>query len=255
MMTMIEKEIILNIEDLSKSYGPNKVLNNVSFKVFKGDILAIIGPSGSGKSTLLNVISKNTSCDDGQVTVAGQQVNSFSSNKEFAKKVGIIRQQFDLVRELEVIHNVLAGNLHKWSFWRSLKSLFSPSDVDQALYALSQVGIEDKAYQLTSQLSGGEQQRVAIARTIVQNPAILLADEPIASLDPKRAESILELLISIVNQEDQTLVASMHSVHYVKRYFNRVIALKNGEIVLDEQVADLDAEALNMIYELEEGHE
>ncbi|OCA90676.1 ABC transporter ATP-binding protein [Bacillus sp. FJAT-27225] len=246
------KAPILEANNITKTFGRKIALSSLSFVIEKGERVALIGPSGAGKTTLLNTIAGTVEPDSGEWIIDGKPRFSFKSGKEFARKVGVIRQQFDLVGQLPVIHNVLAGKLSEWSVAKSLLSLLFPQEKGLALEALKRVGLEDKALEETSTLSGGEQQRVALARLLVQKPEIVLADEPVASLDPARAEDVLAILASIVSDEKQTLIASLHSVEYARKYFTRIIGLKNGEIFFDlpsEQVTD---SLLQVLYRLKE---
>lgn len=232
---------MFKLNNISKTYGKNEALSSLSFNIEKGELVALIGPSGAGKTTLLNSIANIVKPDMGDILIDDQHINSYKNNKVFAKKIGIIRQQFDLVNQLPVIHNVLAGRLNEWGFIKSFVSLIFPQDKKYAINALERVGLIDKLYEKTSNLSGGEQQRVALARLLVQNPEAILADEPISSLDPARAEDIMSILTKIVKEENLTLIASLHSVEFAIKYFNRIIGLKNGKIFFDlpsEKVSD-----------------
>lgn len=239
------------IKDISKVYDRTKALSSLSLTIKKGEIIALIGPSGAGKTTLLNTLATVLKPDSGSVVLDGNSIESYKGVKALARKVGIIRQQFDLVGTLPVIHNVLAGRLKDWGVLKSLISLIIPQDKELAIKALERVGISDKAYERTSNLSGGEQQRVAMARLLVQNPEIVLADEPVASLDPARAQDILFTLTSLAKEENQTLIASLHSVEYARKYFNRIIALREGKIYFDAPADKITDEALNELYNLE----
>ena len=183
--------MIVEVKNLSKYYERKIALSSLSFSIKKGEMVALIGPSGAGKTTLLNTLPRLVKPDEGEVTIAWIPTTKLTNGKVFAKKVGMIRQQFDLVGPLAVIHNVLAGRLAEWGLFKSLLSLIIPQEKQAALEALEKVGLADKITEQTSKLSGGEQQRVALARLIFQNPEIILADEPVASLDPARAEDIL----------------------------------------------------------------
>lgn len=212
----------------------------------------MIGPSGAGKTTLLNSIAGLVSLQSGELLIDSQPLSYYKKGKLFAKKVGVIRQQFDLIGPLAVIHNVLAGKLSEWGFAKSLFSLLVPQDKDIAITALERVGLADKTYELTSTLSGGEQQRVAMARLMVQQPEIILADEPVASLDPARADDVLAMLTKIIAEENQTLLTSLHSVEYARKYFTRIIALKNGEIFFDLPTEEVTDDLLAELYQLKE---
>lgn len=190
--------------------------------------------------------------DTGEYEVNGNLFENMN-RKDHAQCVGLIRQHFDLVGPLKVVHNVLSGNLGKWGLGKSLFSLVVPQDLEDAKGALSKVGILDKLYEKTSFfLSGGEKQRVALARLLVQNPKIILADEPVASLDPARAEQILELLVNMTTDGQQTLVASLHSIEFAqKKYFTRVIGLRDGLIHIDKSVIELSKDDIAALYTLE----
>lgn len=243
-----EPQLVIN--GLTKYYGSTLALNNISFEINKGDIVALIGASGSGKSTLINILSKTLNNYQGSIFLEGKDIQTIKNRKYYAKEIGVIRQQFDMVNELEVIHNVLAGKLHEWGFWKSLRSLVHPVEEVTALNALSEVGIQDKAYEITSSLSGGQQQRVAIARLIVQNPNIILADEPIASLDPARSEKVIQLLTHMVNEKGKTLITSMHSIEYVTKHFTRIIGIKDTQVAFDKNIEKISDQDLKTLYQL-----
>lgn len=246
---MPSKEIF-KLNNLSKSYENKRALSLSSLSIKRGERVALIGPSGAGKTTLLNILANTIKADQGEILIDGIQVDCYTVKNELYKKVGIIRQQFDLVGQLAVVHNVLAGRLGEWGFFKSLFSLFLPQEEKVAAGALKRVGLSDKIYERTSNLSGGEQQRVALARMLVQRPEVILADEPVASLDPARAEDILQILVKLVEEEEQTLVTSLHSVEYAKKYFNRIIALKEGEIFFDLPSEKVSHEELSILYSL-----
>ena len=241
---------ILSLENLNKSFDDHVILDDVNFNIDSNEIVALIGPSGAGKSTILNLITNVIDPDGGNVVIDGTNINEIKNNKLRAKKVGIIRQSFDLVDSMSVINNVLMGRFNEWGFGKSFLNLFKTQEKDLALQTLDKVGLKNKANQKVSLLSGGEKQRVAIARIMVQNPKLILADEPVSSLDPARSEEILELLIDISRQGNKSLLASVHSVDLVKKYFDRAIALRNGQLVFDKKVADItdaDYESLYII--------
>lgn len=248
---MTNKEMF-NLNKISKYYGEMEALSSLSFSIKKGEIIALIGPSGAGKTTLLNTLANIVKPDKGELIIDNIPSKNYK-NKLLSKKLGIIRQQFDLVGPLPVIHNVLAGRLNEWGFFRSAISLVFPQDKHIAIKSLERVGLIDKIYDKTSDLSGGQQQRVALARLLVQNPEIILADEPVSSLDPARSHDLLSMLVDLVKEKNQTLVASLHSVEYAKKYFTRIIALKDGKIFFDlptDKVTDDDLHELYNIKEL-----
>ena len=243
---------VISLNQISKIYERKTALSSLSITVNKGELVALIGPSGAGKTTLLNMLAAILSPNQGEILIDGRPLTDLMDQKIRAKKIGIIRQQFDLVGELPVIHNVLAGRLSEWGIFKSLLSMLIPQDKDYAFQALSRVGLTDKLYEKTSSLSGGEQQRVALARLLVQSPEIVLADEPVASLDPARAEDVLELLVKIALEENQTLIASLHSVDYARKYFDRLVALKDGELFFDLPASSVTDEHIKSLYKLKE---
>jgi len=243
---------IIEVKNLSKYYERKIALSSLSFSIKKGEMVALIGPSGAGKTTLLNTFATLIKPDEGSLTIAGIPAKKLTNRKVLAKKVGMIRQQFDLVGQLPVIHNVLIGRLADWRFLKSLLSLIFPQEKRAAYEALDRVGLADKLYEQTANLSGGEQQRVALARLLLQKPEIILADEPVASLDPARAEDILSMLTKLAKEENQTLITSLHSVEYARKYFTRVIAIKNGHVFFDLPVNEVNDLLLSELYQLEE---
>jgi phosphonate transport system ATP-binding protein len=243
---------IIDLKDVSVSFDGKIALSSLSLLINKGERIALIGPSGAGKSTLLNVLSLSQVSGTGMLMIDGQPPSYYRNRKVRAKKIGVIRQQFDLVNALPVVHNVLAGKLADWSLVKSILSLVIPQEKEMAKKALTRVGLAHKILEQTGSLSGGEQQRVALARLLVQEPEIILADEPVASLDPARAEDVLDILTKLVLEEKQTLIASLHSVDYAKKYFTRVIGLREGALVFDLPVGELTDRHLKELYKLGE---
>ncbi len=239
------------LEDVSKSYPGGTALAPITLKIETGARVAVLGPSGGGKTTLLHLMGGVIQPSRGSVLVDGRPMLSLNPGRELAGLVGVIHQQFDLVPHLAVVHNVLAGRLGQWSTLRSLFSLISPRERDLASEALEKVGIAHKLYERTSRLSGGEQQRVAVARLLVQTPRAILADEPVASLDPARAEALVHLLADIAEESGKTLVASIHSVDLARSYFSRVIGLRNGELQFDLPVGEVTDVMLGRLYDIE----
>lgn len=243
---------ILELNHISKTIGSLRILEDVSLTVRPGETVALIGSSGAGKTTLINLIAGILEPDAGEIRLDGTNAGSFRDRRAYARTVGVIRQQFDLIQQLPVIHNVLAGRLNHWSLLRSLASLVRPREKSLALRALERVGIRDKIDQITGDLSGGEQQRVALARLLVQAPRIILADEPVSSLDPARAAQIMGLMRRLTQEEGQTLVVSLHSTEYIQEYFSRVIALKGGCIFFDRPAHRVTEQDLAEVYKMEE---
>jgi|tagenome__1003787_1003787.scaffolds.fasta_scaffold20475992_2 phosphonate transport system ATP-binding protein len=243
----------IEANNLTKHFERKIALSSLSFTIKQGELVALIGPSGAGKTTLLNSIAGLLPISGGDLLIDGQPLSAYKKGKRFAKKVGVIRQQFDLIGPLAAIHNVLAGKLSEWGTIKSLFSLLVPQEKELALRALERVGLPDKAFEITSTLSGGEQQRVAMARLLVQKPEVILADEPVASLDPARADDILSMLTKIVIEENQTLITSLHSVEYARKYFTRIISMKNGEIFFDLPTEQVTDDLLAELYQIKSG--
>jgi len=239
-------------DGISKRFGRVQALAPLSITISQGERVALAGPSGSGKTTLLYLLAGIIQPDTGKLLLAGQDLARQRPGKEKAGLVGLIHQQYDLVPHLPVLHNVLAGRLGQWSLVRSLISLVWPQDRDVAEAALAQMGIADKIYERTSHLSGGEQQRVAIARLMVQESRIILADEPVSSLDPVRAEDMLEILTALAGDKGKALVASIHSPNLMRKHFSRVIGLREGRLEFDIPASDVTGQVLERLYELEQ---
>ncbi len=243
---------MFELSDVSKSYPGVRALGPLSLAITRGERVALVGPSGSGKTTLLSLLARVILPDQGALRIGGRQAESLKPGRELSRYVGIIAQQFDLVDALPVVHNVLAGRLGQWGLLRSLISLVVPQELPVARAALARVGIEQKLYERTEHLSGGEQQRVALARVLVQSPQAILADEPVASLDPARAEDLVRMLTEIAEEKGQTLVVSLHSVQLALKYFTRVVALRHGSLYFDRPAADVTPTDLETLYDLRE---
>ncbi|WP_251550664.1 phosphonate ABC transporter ATP-binding protein [Neobacillus muris] len=249
----MSSKTMIEAKNITKQFERKIALSSLSFTIKKGELVALIGPSGAGKTTLLNSIAGLVPISSGELLIDAMPLSFYKKGKVFAKKVGVIRQQFDLIGPLAVIHNVLAGRLHEWGTLKSLLSLLIPQEKASAIQALDRVGLRGKANEITSTLSGGEQQRVAMARLMVQKPEIILADEPVASLDPARADDILNMLITLSLEENQTLITSLHSVDFARKYFTRIIALKNGKIFFDLPTDKVTDDILAQLYQLKSG--
>jgi phosphonate transport system ATP-binding protein len=224
------------LEKVAKIFGRHQVgLNAIDLSVQRGERTALIGPSGAGKTTLFRLLNCTLRPTSGRLSINGEDVETLHGKRlrQARRRIGTVYQQHNLVPRLKVVHNVLAGRLGRWSTLGSLMSLATPSDIDLAHRALSQVGIADKIFERTDELSGGQQQRVAIARVLVQNPEVILADEPVSSVDPTLASTIVRLLIDISQETRKTLLVSLHSVDLALAYFSRVIGIKNGVATFD----------------------
>ncbi|HEX9463776.1 MAG TPA: phosphonate ABC transporter ATP-binding protein [Alphaproteobacteria bacterium] len=242
------------IDGLSKTFGDARALDGISLQVGRGEMVALIGASGSGKSTLLRHISGLVVSDrgSGSVRVSGTTVQVggrlAGAVRQLRRDVGVVFQQFNLVGRLTVLTNVLAGRLGAIPAWRGVLGLFSTAERRDALRALARVGIAERAHQRASTLSGGQQQRAAIARALVQKAKIILADEPIASLDPESARRVMEILSEINREDGITVVVSLHQVGFALRYCRRVVALDRGRVVYDGAATQLSVERLRAIY-------
>jgi len=245
-----EIEPLVRARGIAKEYPGVRALAPISFTVAQGERVALVGASGSGKTTLLSLMAGMVQPDSGTISLDGRDLSRMRPGRELAGLVGLVNQGFDLVPQLPVIHNALAGRLGEWGLSRSLVSLFWPRDRQMAADILDRLGIADKIGQRTSHLSGGELQRLAIARIMVQSPRLILADEPVSSLDPARAEDILEILTGLVAASGKTLVASIHSPPLIRRYFSRVIGLRDGIIQFDVPALEIDDAALGQLYAL-----
>jgi phosphonate transport system ATP-binding protein len=192
----VTREVVVALRGVGVGYDGHTALDGIDLVVRSGERVARIGPSGAGKSTLLGLCSGAVRPDRGEVEVLGQPLRHLGAGRllEVRRRIGTIHQQLHLVGALRVVHNVNAGHLGRWSLWRALASLVRPQEVEVARAALRRVGVADKLLVLTDRLSGGEQQRVALARVLVQDPDLVLADEPVSSLDPVRADEVVQLL-------------------------------------------------------------
>ena len=238
------------LEGVTKVYPGALALAPLSLTIDPGERVAVLGPSGGGKTTLLHLMGGVIQPDRGSILIDGRPVSGLSPGRELASLVGVIHQQFDLVPHLPVVHNVMAGRLGAWGTLRSLVSLVSPRERHLAVEALERLGVAHKMYERTSRLSGGEQQRVAMARLLVQAPRAIIADEPVASLDPARAEDLMRLLAEVAQESGKTLVASLHSVQLARAYFSRAVGLRNGELQFDLPVGEVTDEMLEELYEI-----
>jgi len=242
---------LLRVENLTKVYPDGTVaLKNISFEVEDGEFLTIIGLSGSGKSTLLRCINRLIDPTEGRVLWDDVDITAAQGKdlRQIRRQIGMIFQQFNLVKRSSVMINVLSGRLGYANPWTSLVHHFSAEDHQRALAALERVGIGEKADNRADQLSGGQQQRVGIARALMQEPRLMLADEPVASLDPVLAHSILRYLELLNQQDGITVLCSLHFLDLVHRYATRVIGLKDGELVFDGLPSELTHERFKEVY-------
>ena len=240
----------VRVERLTKRYGDTvTALADVSFSIEPGEFVAVLGPSGAGKTTLFRCLTGLTRPDGGSVIVRGRDICAIRGQQLRAARqdVALIFQQFNLVRRLTALHNVLAGRLARLPTWRVVLRRFARPDRQRALACLEAVGLLDRAYARADELSGGQQQRVAIARALAQEATVVLADEPVSSLDPESAAVVLDTL-RVVARTGVAVVASLHQVHLAATYADRIIALRAGRVVENAPVGRLDARAFEQIY-------
>lgn len=244
----------ISIRNLTKSFGKKRALDNVSLDIQPGEMVALIGASGSGKSTLIRHICglEISQAGESRIDVMGSPIQErgrlAARSRQMRRNIGVVFQQFNLVGRLSVLSNVLLGNLGRIPAWRGTFGLFTSEEKQAAREALARVGIPEVAWQRASTLSGGQQQRAAIARTLVQRSNILLADEPIASLDPSSARRVMEILAAVNRDEKITCVVSLHQVEYARRYCPRTVALRDGRIVFDGPSSELTPSMLVELY-------
>ncbi|NOZ07186.1 MAG: phosphonate ABC transporter ATP-binding protein [Chloroflexi bacterium] len=242
---------MLKIEHLIKVYEDGtRALDDVSFTVQDGEFLVIIGLSGSGKSTLLRCINRLVEPTSGRILWDGTDITAASLDelRRIRRQIGMIFQQFNLVKRSSVLTNVLSGRLGYVSSWRSLIGQFSREDMQRARRNLERVGIADKANNRADALSGGQQQRVGIARALMQEPRLMLADEPVASLDPSTSHSVLQYLEALNKQDGVTIMCSLHFLSLARAYGTRIIALKDGKLVFEGLPAEIDEDRFKQIY-------
>ncbi len=241
----------LRIENLVKEYTPGKpVLKDISFEVRGHSSVAIIGPSGTGKSTLIRCVNKLIPPTSGNIYVSGENITKLSGRelRHARRKIGMVFQEFNLVERLSVMENVLCGRLGYVSSLRAWWRKYPQTDIDKAFKLLDSIGLLEFVQQRADSLSGGQRQRVGIARAVMQEPHVLLADEPTSSLDPKTSVEIMELLVSLSAEHRIPLIINIHDVELAKRFTTRVIGLSLGGIVYDGPPSEITNEHLKAIY-------
>ena len=239
----------IEFENVSLHINGARLLEGITLSIPRGQKVALIGPSGAGKTTMLRLISGIAWPTTGTVHVANQETGTLCGKalRRFRRQVGFLHQQDNLVPQLRVAHNVLMGKLGDWSWWQSLWSLFRPRQVDVALAALERVELGNRLWALPDELSGGEQQRVALARLLVQEPRVVLADEPVSALDVRLGRAVVQQLFQLVAQE-HTLVVSLHSLSLLDEGFDRILAMRDGRIVHDGPPSSLSKKLLQEVY-------
>lgn len=243
---------MIEFRDVSKVYGNGtRGLDHVNLSIADGEFVSIIGLSGAGKSTLLRAINRLHDVSEGEILVDGTSITRADKRqlREIRRNIGMISQSFNLVKRSTVQRNVLSGRLGYYSTLKSVLGLFTKEDYEHTEQALERVGLLDKLYSRSDELSGGQQQRVSIARAMVQRARIILADEPVASLDPVTTRTVMQDLARINREENVTVVVNIHSVDLAREFSSRVIALRAGAVVFDGTPDELTPEQLAAIYE------
>ena len=243
---------MIEFQNVSKRY-PNgfEALKDINLKIEQGEFVAVIGLSGAGKSTLIRTINRMHDISEGALTVDGTNVMELQgkSLRAFRRKIGMIFQSFNLITRTTVIKNVLTAFVPELPWWRAFFGIFKKEEKIAALESLDKIGILDKAFVRADQLSGGQQQRVALARTLAQNPQIILADEPVASLDPVTARQVMDDFQRINRDMNITVIINIHHVELALQYASRVVGIREGRIVYDGPASKVDQEILDSIYQ------
>ena len=241
----VRKDFVVNHQRVS-------ALESISLSVEGGEHMAILGSSGAGKTTLFRILNATLRPTSGFVRVDGRDLGAMSSGelRRTRRRIGTIYQQHNLVPSLTSLQNTLCGGLGRWSLAQTVRSIFSPTkaDVEDAMHALELVGLAEKRHARADELSGGQQQRLAIARVLMQRPEVILADEPVASLDPTLAEEIVSLIIRVGSESKRTLVIALHKVELALYHFPRVIGLRAGSVCFDRPSADVHEELVRNLY-------
>lgn len=248
--------MIYSLKNITKNYqsrnGPVRALDRLTFDVQPFERVALLGPSGAGKTTLFRLLNATLRPTSGTLSFDGSDVGAMSSRelRQMRRRIGTIYQQHQLVPSLSAFQNTLCGKLGSWSLLETVRSAARPTkrDAEQAIAALEAVGLADKRNARADELSGGQQQRLTIARVLMQDPDVILADEPFASLDPALTESVASLLLELVGNGKRTLVATLHDVELALRYFPRVAALRDARILFDKAPSDVSREDLDELY-------
>lgn len=241
---------MLELTDVTRRFGANIAVDAVTLSIPKGQMVGVIGRSGAGKSTLLRMINRLTAPSSGEIRFQGKTVSGLTGAhlRSWQRDCAMIFQQFNLVPRLDVLTNVLLGRLNHRSTMLNILNIFSVEERASALAALERLGVAQAALQAAGTLSGGQQQRVAIARALMQSPSMVLADEPIASLDPLNAQIVMDALSDINQREGMTVITNLHTLDTARRYCGRVIGMAGGKVVFDGSPDELTTEAVRMIY-------
>jgi len=238
---------IVKVENIKKNFAHRRVLENISFEVEKGEIIAIIGPSGAGKTTLLRCIASLEKPDEGKISFSFNGAGEMLKNGK-RKKIGMVFQEFNLIPRLTVLMNVLVGRLGYTNKLASLLGLFSDKDIAIAIENIKKVGLGHKINEKISKISGGERQRVGIARALTQEPEVILADEPVSNLDPVVGEKILNDFVKLCKEKNLAAIINLHQIDYAKKFADRIIGLNRGKIVFEGTPSQLTEKAIHRIY-------
>ena len=246
---------LLEVKNLTKYYGSTPALNDVSFNIKKGEFVAVIGPSGSGKTTLIRCINRLIEASDGRIIFDKENIRILRGNalRQTRAKIGMIFQHYNLVNRLSVIENVLHGRLGYKSSLEGMFGIYSEDEKQKALEILSLLGLEGLVYRRCDQLSGGQMQRAGIARALVQDPRMILCDEPISSLDPSSSKVIMDYLRRVQEELGITVVVNLHQVDVAKKYAKRILGFNSGHLVFDDEPDELTKKKIYSIYGTEAG--
>ncbi|OIJ21285.1 phosphonate ABC transporter ATP-binding protein [Anaerobacillus alkalidiazotrophicus] len=244
-------DIVLQTNSLGMTFPDGtRALNNINLTIRKGELVSIIGPSGAGKSTFMRSINLLNKPTEGTIMFEGEEVSKAKGKKLrlIRRQIGMVFQHFNLIKRSPTYQNVLHGRLGYMSSFKGGLGRFSEEDTRQALNILRRVGLEEQAFKRADELSGGQQQRVGIARAIAQSPSLLLADEPIASLDPSSSENVMNYLKTVCEEDGLTSIVNLHQVDFAKKFANRIIGIKAGEVIFDGSPKELTDGIINYLY-------
>ncbi|GEO66828.1 phosphonate ABC transporter ATP-binding protein [Levilactobacillus spicheri] len=250
--TATQTNPIISFKHVNKIYDNGTVgLKDINFDIPRGQFLVVVGLSGAGKSTLLRTINRMHEITSGEVLVDNESVSDYKGKalRHLRRQIGMIFQNFNLVKRATVEKNVLSGLVGYYPTWRCVLGLFTPHDRKRAFQALDRVSLTKKLFSRADELSGGQQQRVAIARALMQDPKIMLADEPIASLDPRTTKAVMDTLKRLNREDGITVIVNLHSVELAREYADRIVGLRSGELVYDEPIDQVTEAGLNQIYQ------
>lgn len=245
-------DLVLDIKNLKKYYNNVKAVENVSFSVKQGELVVIIGPSGAGKSTVLRCINRMVDATDGEIWFEGKDIVKIKKEKDLKqlrRKIGMIFQSYNLVYRLSVFQNVLHGRLGYMSQTDAVLGRYKEADKRKALDILEKIGLKNMIYKRAGELSGGQKQRVGIARALMQEPSLLLCDEPIASLDPSSSKIIMDQIHAMAKEHNIACLVNLHQVDIAKTYADRIVGIHRGRVVFDDTPDKLTDEMIEMIYE------